>query len=91
MGEFKMTKIKGGGVDWQASKKANKTIRYKNEHTGGFRPKIIWNRKHHRSIFRHRWLWRFTFTRQMWGFINEEIEKDFTIMNKYSDATLHKS
>lgn len=91
MGEIFLAKIKGGGIDWIKSKKLKKAVFHKNLHTNGFRPKVIWDRKKGKCIFKNRWLWKFNLTKSAWRIISQAIENNFNIMNNLTDVTVYST
>jgi hypothetical protein len=89
MGEIFIGKVKSEGINWVESKKQKKKVTYKNKHTDGFRPKVIWDRKKGKCIFTNRWIWKFNLTKTAWKFISKSIDNDFTIMNRLTDVTVY--
>ena len=90
LGSIQLKKYKGAGIDHKRTKeiygdlayKKGKIIKFKNIHTGGYKPVIKWYRRE--AKLANKWLWRFNYLQNKWKETSKIINNNLTIINNLS-------
>lgn len=73
-----------GEINRTLPKEKRKFAYFNNHHTAGYTPYIKWLRDTEK--LKYKWHWRFNISKRMWKKISNEIMKNPSIMNKFSNS-----
>ena len=92
LGIFQMKKYRTkNSPDWAKTRVVYGTTRvkpimFKNTHTQGYKPIIVWLRQGQNGKFKYKWYWRFTLTKKSWKKVSDTIFNKLTTINKLQEA-----
>lgn len=83
LGTLTLTKTKTLGVNKRQTKLENKVVYFKNLHTYGYKPRIVWGKRG--SWFTYGSFYKFNFTKNAWICLMERLKKDGSDILKLND------
>lgn len=79
--DFHKTKLKYGDINKTLPEGQKKKVYHTNKHTRGYAPFIKWTRRNNK--LKHKWLWRFKYSKTAWKRLSDKINSDISLINKY--------